>query len=272
MMKRVVSMAQVALAQMFMLLPHLLLSTYLMPTAFGKNAARPWVHVHLGLYIFSAWAHLAASFWDPGFLPKGSMPDEHETRPPDTQSKAMDVCKRCRSVKPSRAHHCRICDRCVERMDHHCGCIGNCVGQRNMKPFLLFHMYVSVYCICSLAAAVVCAVICRIKGRPPPEILAFSTSPPVWDTTYCDAGMAHSILSLAISIEAVLFFLFIRTSFWYLWGHVIDSRSEIDFLKGAPKGDPKSCVEALREVMGEPRSWRWFLPLQTSKRSGKVAA
>lgn len=33
------------------------------------------------------------------------------------------VCKHCHIIKPSRAHHCSICDKCVLKMDHHCVCI-----------------------------------------------------------------------------------------------------------------------------------------------------
>lgn len=30
------------------------------------------------------------------------------------------VCTRCETYRPPRAHHCRICERCIRRMDHHC--------------------------------------------------------------------------------------------------------------------------------------------------------
>lgn len=29
-------------------------------------------------------------------------------------------CKKCNVVKPPRAHHCSVCERCTLRMDHHC--------------------------------------------------------------------------------------------------------------------------------------------------------
>lgn len=32
---------------------------------------------------------------------------------------APRVCKRCKSIKPYRAHHCSTCSRCIIRMDHH---------------------------------------------------------------------------------------------------------------------------------------------------------
>jgi hypothetical protein len=31
-------------------------------------------------------------------------------------------CAVCTTLKPDRCHHCRTCDRCVLKMDHHCFC------------------------------------------------------------------------------------------------------------------------------------------------------
>ncbi|GER28593.1 DHHC-type zinc finger family protein [Striga asiatica] len=59
-------------------------------------------------------------------------------------------CQKCALYKPPRAHHCRICNRCVLRMDHHCVWMNNCVGHANYKIFFVFVLYAVISCIYSL--------------------------------------------------------------------------------------------------------------------------
>lgn len=33
---------------------------------------------------------------------------------------AVSICKKCLTPKPTRTHHCSICNKCVLKMDHHC--------------------------------------------------------------------------------------------------------------------------------------------------------
>lgn len=48
-------------------------------------------------------------------------------------------CEICRLDQiPYRAKHCRECNRCVRKFDHHCFWIGGCVGELNHRSFYGF--------------------------------------------------------------------------------------------------------------------------------------
>ncbi|CAJ1359526.1 unnamed protein product [Effrenium voratum] len=48
------------------------------------------------------------------------------------------VCVVCRARRKMRSHHCKECGRCVDRLDHHCPWIDNCVGLGNQRAFFCF--------------------------------------------------------------------------------------------------------------------------------------
>ncbi|KAG9307328.1 hypothetical protein G9A89_017156 [Geosiphon pyriformis] len=54
-------------------------------------------------------------------------------------------CKKCQNFKPDRTHHCRICKRCILKMDHHCPWLNNCIGYQNQKFFYLFILWATIY-------------------------------------------------------------------------------------------------------------------------------
>ncbi|KAI7743848.1 hypothetical protein M8C21_018090 [Ambrosia artemisiifolia] len=95
-----------------------------------------------------------AMFTDPGSVPPSFAPDIEDPLHPihEIKRKGGDLryCKKCCLYKPPRSHHCRICKRCVLRMDHHCVWMNNCVGHANYKLFFVFVAYALLACLYSL--------------------------------------------------------------------------------------------------------------------------
>ena len=48
------------------------------------------------------------------------------------------LCPDCEVVRTDRSRHCSICNKCVERFDHHCPWINGCVGTANHGVFVIF--------------------------------------------------------------------------------------------------------------------------------------
>ncbi|XP_078491793.1 palmitoyltransferase ZDHHC3 isoform X2 [Ciona intestinalis] len=121
-----------------------------------------WGAVHCVLFntiIFGVlYSHARTVFSDPGIVPLPIMgldfSDLHVqgSKGHMDQSSGEDwtVCQRCETYRPPRAHHCKICRRCVRRMDHHCPWVNNCIGEMNQKYFIQFLFYTALLCIYAL--------------------------------------------------------------------------------------------------------------------------
>lgn len=54
------------------------------------------------------------------------------------------ICETCNIPKPARSKHCSLCKTCIQKQDHHCIWINNCVGRNNYIYFLLLLLSVSI--------------------------------------------------------------------------------------------------------------------------------
>lgn len=77
---------------------------------------------------------------DPGSVRAKSSSPENEWRHFVSSLEKDDplpqFCLSCMVRRPIRGKHCRSCNSCIARFDHHCGWINNCVGVENHFPFL----------------------------------------------------------------------------------------------------------------------------------------
>jgi hypothetical protein len=62
-------------------------------------------------------------------------------------------CRTCHIFRPPRAAHCSECNVCVERFDHHCPWMGQCIGRRNYRFFIGFVISCSALCAYTLVAS-----------------------------------------------------------------------------------------------------------------------
>lgn len=98
-----------------------------------------------GLFLLVLFFLWSAAFTDPGFIPRGDVP-EPQREEDYFRPNGEKYCKTCRLWRPPRAKHCRYCGACVLKLDHHCPWIGTCVGERNYKYFFGFLSSVTIYC------------------------------------------------------------------------------------------------------------------------------
>lgn len=56
--------------------------------------------------------HAKTTLTDPGSVPPSAVPTEEQRK-----SAKLAMCSQCQTFKPPMSHHCRICNRCISRMD-----------------------------------------------------------------------------------------------------------------------------------------------------------
>lgn len=108
----------------------------------------------LSLVLTWVWGQDNGYSYLPQWQPTSTNPSLHSNLTVKNDGRAR-YCQKCSYMKPDRTHHCSICKRCILKMDHHCPWLGNCIGFRNYKPFVLFLIYLTLFCfVCTVEAAV----------------------------------------------------------------------------------------------------------------------
>ena len=66
------------------------------------------------------------------------------------ENESVMICPECVLQRKLRSIHCQVCGKCVEKFDHHCPWINNCIGGKNLSLFFLFILWTEVFIVFSL--------------------------------------------------------------------------------------------------------------------------
>lgn len=109
------------------------------------------VHVYLpylllGMVVYSFYL---ACETDPGFITEKTF-EKYDHREYDGFLYVKNDCKTCGVRKIPRSKHCKLCNKCVARLDHHCPWLNTCVGEDNYRHFLAFLLMTVTYLLYAL--------------------------------------------------------------------------------------------------------------------------
>lgn len=79
---------------------------------------------------------------NPGYLKKNHT---HRLLELASNSECFQICPECVTRRPPRSRHCQCCNKCVEKFDHHCPWINNCIGAKNLGIFYCFLIITFVF-------------------------------------------------------------------------------------------------------------------------------
>eukprot|EP00301_Raphidiophrys_heterophryoidea_P006754 c12699_g3_i1.p1 GENE.c12699_g3_i1~~c12699_g3_i1.p1 ORF type:complete len:403 (+),score=69.89 c12699_g3_i1:1241-2449(+) len=182
----------------------------------------PWHSFWIPTVIISCFVTFGlASFTDPGVVTPENLRQLHTMFPVDGNLYQKKYCDTCGLDRPARSKHCRVCNRCVSRFDHHCIWINSCVGMKNLRWFLSF-LWMHV---------VICAYGAYLIGQ---YVHWYISSRQLWNANFISSGKqipaSYSILfqymmlyeawavilTIFLFVIAVLLFCFFAHNMWLL--------------------------------------------------------
>jgi len=186
-------------------------------------------------------------------------PSSVEANPPPQgmNTRHLRRCNKCITIrprkphlglKPFRAHHCRVCDRCVLKMDHHCIFLAQCIGLFNYKFFCLFVVYAILACCFYVAVSI------------PASTFLGPSSFIEWDHP-------QAILTAA-SVLATFVLLVMLVIFWSTHMKLIlNCQTTIEYIKAQSLDHGEPVMTKLKRVFGD-EFWTWFFPIGRPNESG----
>lgn len=185
-------------------------------THFQYHQLIAFLSVTISLFLF-----LRAASVNPGIVTKSNHKTHYTLEGFDGVVFCPDeMCSTCRFEKPARSKHCKLCNVCVGRFDHHCVWINQCVGLGNVRYFLLFLLANNAMCLYGsyLGATVLLSRIEELE---------------LWNVTFRDTTTGQRyppsalyILMYLVGHERVILFLtafcfvmgiFLLSFSWYHW-------------------------------------------------------
>ena len=115
------------------------------------------------LFCLASFGMFIWSWFEAGFSDPGSIENDLKERGILNRCRQGDIpvclqgckiCPKCQLPMPPGAKHCSDCGRCHLRYDHHCGVIGQCVADKNFKPFALSFFYAFVFGVSLICAGI----------------------------------------------------------------------------------------------------------------------
>ena len=73
---------------------------------------------------------------------------------------ASSLCPDCEVIRTPRCRHCTLCQRCVDRFDHHCPWVNNCIGRGN---YIYFYLFVITQCLYLLSVVVISLIYFKLE-------------------------------------------------------------------------------------------------------------
>lgn len=192
-------------------------------------------------------SHLRAVLSDPGIVPIPrttlDFSDIHSGQKSPCMNNGWTVCMKCETYRPPRAHHCRVCQRCIRRMDHHCPWINNCVGEYNQKFFLQFLFYTGMACIFTISLVIVSWLLDPVSKRD-----------------FKHYKLLHSI---ALVVESLVFGLFVMAIGCDQMSSIFNDETAVEHVKKEEyRRPPRTKYQLLQDVFGRGSPGLWLFPLQ----------